>query len=70
MRAGDDPAGCKRPADPRPQGRKLLRRTERQAKPGVDQGALAAAQVDRQAVLAGPEFLARRQQQRPRLTAS
>jgi hypothetical protein len=121
--AGEDPAGSKRPADPRPQGRELLRRTERQAEPGMDQvrarqvrrserrahdanpsgssgrdarpeqrdpgglsvdrqdqpaasqqlqriGALAAAQVDRQAVLAGPEFLARGQQQRPWLTAS
>ena len=120
---GEDPAGGKRPADPRPQGRELLRRTERQAEPGMDQvrgrqvrlserraqnadpsgssgrdarpeqrepgrlcvdrqdqpaasqqlqriSALAAAQVDRQAVLAGPELLARGQQQRPRLTAS
>jgi len=33
-------------------------------------GALAAAQVERQAVLAGPELLAGGQQQRPRLTAS
>jgi len=32
-------------------------------------GALAAAQVDRQAVLAGAELLARGQQQRPRLAA-
>ena len=32
-------------------------------------GTLAAAQVDRHAVLAGPELLARGQQKRPRLTA-
>jgi hypothetical protein len=35
--AGEDPAGGKRLADPRPQGRDLGRRTERQAEPGVDQ---------------------------------
>ncbi len=34
--AGEDPAGGKRPADPRPQGRELLRRTERQAETGMD----------------------------------
>jgi hypothetical protein len=48
---------------------------DRQDQPAASQqlqriGALAAAQVDRQAVLAGPEFLARGQQQRPWLTAS
>ena len=120
--AGKDPAGGKRPADARPQGRELPGRTERQAEPGMDQvrgrqvrrrerraqnvdpsgrsgrdarpeqrepgwlgvdrqdqpaagqqlqriGAFAAAQVDRQAVLAGPELLACGEQQRPRLTA-
>jgi hypothetical protein len=47
----------------------------RQDRPAASQqfkriGALAAAQVDRHAVLAGPEFLARGQQQRPWLPAS
>lgn len=35
--AGEDPAGSERLANPCPQGRELLRRTERQAVPGVDQ---------------------------------
>ena len=48
---------------------------DRQDPPAASQqlqriGALPAAQVDRQAVPAGPELLARGQQQRPRLTAS
>jgi hypothetical protein len=35
--AGEDPAGGNRPADPRPQGRELLRSAERQAAAGMDQ---------------------------------
>jgi len=70
-----DPPGSRRrdtcPEQPQPGWLSVDRHDQPAASQQLQRiGALAAAQVYRQAVLASPELLARGQQQRPRLTAS